>query len=474
MLFTLFVFPRLTHGIDYFWNKSSGGAFGVTSNWGFAPGGPGDADDTVNFELDRSTAQRYTVNGVNGQNNRLLVHNDALTLVLSDDYTLHSFGINPPSMVVGVANGEVGDVIITGATLGGVSSVLETRRVVLGQSAGSTGIVTASNLRWESDEEVYVGESGEGTLEIVGESNVTSRSGVMGRNVNSTGSATVSDSSSWTASIAGGIAVGGAGEGTLIISDGGTVYGGIGTIGSSSTAVGTATVTGSGSSWSCLNEFYVGARGRGTLTISAGGSVENHRSYIGEATGSVGSVSVNGNGSSWADSSDLFVGHNGDGTLTISSGGSVSNDRGFVAYREDSSGDINVTGIGSAWTNRETLFIGYEGQGSLAVSAGGMVSSATGSIASFDGSSGTVVVTGSDSTWNNSGALRVGDQGEGLLTISAGATVSNTNGYVGFLFDSTGEAIVTGDGSTWTNSGVLDIGTDSWGKLRIEAGGAVR
>src|SRR5688500_15579029 len=146
---SVFVFASLgvqssSRAVDYFWNKSNGGAFGSSSNWSFVAGGPGDADDTVNFELDNSTEERYTVIGVNGQNNRLLVHNDALTLVLSDDYSLLSFGINPPSMVVGVANGEVGDVIIAGSPLGGVSSELQTRRVVLGQSAGSTGVISAS------------------------------------------------------------------------------------------------------------------------------------------------------------------------------------------------------------------------------------------------------------------------------------------------------------------------------------------
>ena len=292
-----------------------------------AGGGPGDADDTVNFELDNSTEERYTVIGVNGQNNRLLVHNDALTLVLSDDYSLLSFGINPPSMVVGVANGEVGDVIIAGSPLGGVSSDLDTRRVVIGQSAGSTGVVSASNLRWGSSEGLFVGDSGEGTLYIIGGSNVTGR----GHNracSKFVGSVTVSGAgSTWENGPGSGVTVGFDGDGSLTISEGGSVSGLTAQIGTHPGSNSTATVTGPGSSWTTGNELIVGTAGTGSLTVAARGSVESLDGYIGQIEDSSGAVTVNGNGSSWTVNRSLVVGYFGDGALMVENGGDISNDQ---------------------------------------------------------------------------------------------------------------------------------------------------
>ena len=261
-LFVLLGCLQTARGVDYFWNKSNGGAFGVASNWSFVAGGPGDADDTVNFELDNSTEERYTVIGVNGQNNRLLVHNDALTLVLSDDYSLLSFGINPPSMVVGVANGEVGDVIIAGSPLGGVSSDLDARRVVIGQSAGSTGVVLASNLRWIS-EGLFVGDSGEGTLEITGGSNVTGR-GLIGRALiqSAPSSSAVQDRHGKTDLAAGSPWALTATE-VLRSPRAAAFRASRRMIGAHPSSNSTATVTGAGSSWTTGNELNVGTAGTG-------------------------------------------------------------------------------------------------------------------------------------------------------------------------------------------------------------------
>ena len=362
--------------VNYFWNNSNDGGFGTASNWGPVGGGPGDADDTVNFELGTSTEERYTVIGVSGQNDRLLVHHDSLTLVLSDDYSLLSFGINPPSMVVGVANGEVGDVIIAGSPLGGVSNVLDTERVIIAKSAGSTGVVRASNLDWVS-EDIFVGNSGEGTLEVLGGSNISGRAGIIGNNLNSNGMATVSGTDSrWDNS---GFSVGSHGDGTLIISNGGSVSSSAG-IGVFSSGTGTATVTGVGSSWTSDNELYVGHGGTGTLTIQDGGSVENGRGYIGDSFGSTGSATVSGTGSNWTNSLDLFVGNFGDGTLVVSSGGDVIGDRGILGVGDDSSGDATITGAGSTWTNSDVFIVGAEGEGTFTVSAGGRVSNTDGYI----------------------------------------------------------------------------------------------
>ena len=68
----------------------------------------------------------------------------------------------------------------------------------------------------------------------------------------------------------------------------------------------------------------------GALTIQSGGTMNNTLGIIADNAGSVGTATVTGAGSSWTNSSDFYVGHNGNGTLTISNGGAVSNVVGFV------------------------------------------------------------------------------------------------------------------------------------------------
>jgi len=115
--------------------------------------------------------------------------------------------------------------------------------------------------------------------------------------------------------------VGNTGEGTLNVEAGGVVsmtllHSG-GYIGYDDDSVGTVTVTGEGSEWINLMDLYVGNYGEGTLNIMAGGVVSNRWSQIGFRSGSVGTVTVTGEGSEWNNSSKLYVGHFGEGTLNI-------------------------------------------------------------------------------------------------------------------------------------------------------------
>ena len=73
-------------------------------------------------------------------------------------------------------------------------------------------------------------------------------------------------------------------------------------------------------------DFYVGHNGNGTLTISNGGTVSNAVGFVGRYSTSTSTATVDGAGSSWTNSSDLLVGYAGNGTLTIRNGGAVSND----------------------------------------------------------------------------------------------------------------------------------------------------
>jgi len=110
--------------------------------------------------------------------------------------------------------------------------------------------------------------------------------------------------------------VGQTGEGTLNIESGGMVSNTDGYIGGGYDSVGTVTVTGEGSEWNNWGKLTVGSAGDGTLNMIDGGVVSScYICYIGELPGSVGSVTVAGEGSRWSNSGDLYVGHEGDGRL---------------------------------------------------------------------------------------------------------------------------------------------------------------
>ena len=443
-----------------------------------------------------------------------------------------------------------------------------------------TGVVTVSGAgaEWTSTRGVYVGDFGDGTLEITNGGLVFSNtSGYLGFSSGSTGSAMVSGGGSiWNNSSS--LYVGYSGEGTLEITDGGKVGDTNGWIGSSVGSTGSVTISGAGAEWTNSSDLIVGRRAYGTLDISSGGIARSTDGYLGYQSDSTGSVTVSGVRATWTNSNDLYVGHEGDGALDIASGGTASNRSGYIGYLSGSTGAVTVSGVGSTWTNSSDLFVGSQGNGTLnivdgglvevgedthvaehagsagainldngtiatggflgvmsdlhgtgTINTGGLVSdvdlvfdavngltqtltlngpgqnitvnldvdgsgsigagySANGSMHISDGlavqstsgylgyqsgSTGVVTVSGAGSTWNNSGTLSVGRYGEATLDITDGGTVRNVDGYVGRL-TSFGTVMVSGDGSIWTNSGDLNVGRSSaGGTLGIYNGGLV-
>ncbi len=420
----------------------------------------------------------------------------------------------------------------------------------IGYNSGSTGTVTVDGTgsTW-SGSNLYVGYSGSGTLKVknggsatyandlclgfsgAGEmlitdgGSVSNATGYIGYKLGSTGTVTVQDAhSSWTNSgdlYVGGntsdlcYAVGG-GTGTLSIASGGSVSNGYGYVGcGGSLTRGTATVEGTGSTWTNGGDLYVGCvfsadfseydlvAGSGTLSITKGGAVSDVNGYIGYGFGSTrGAVTVNGARSTWTNTGDLVVGgcddflysyfggNAGSGTLTITHGGSVSCCNGYVGYdNEDANSPVSlvtVNGNGSTWTVSGSLSIGgldsADSGGRLSITHGGAVSSSVGGIGGgLPGSS--VMVNGAGSKWTNSGNLYIGigdpwdsgvAGGVAILWISNGGSVSDTNAYIGYAPDSTSVVTVDGAGSTWTNSGgELYVGYAGSGTLNITDGGSV-
>ncbi|MDY7010971.1 MAG: PEP-CTERM sorting domain-containing protein [Planctomycetota bacterium] len=326
---------------------------------------------------------------------------------------------------------------------------------------------------------LHVGLYGYGTLNITGGGAVSnSTNGYIGYFPGSTGVVTVAGGgSTWTSSDY--LYVGNYGQGMLNITGGGAVSNDYGCIGYEAGSAGLVTVAGSSTTWTNSSNIFVGIYGQGTLNITDGGAVSNSGGDIGYYTGSTGVVTVAGGGSTWTNSSNIFVGISGQGTLNITGGGSVSNVSGCIGYEAGSAGLVTVAGSGSTWNNSSNIFVGTYGQGKLNITDGGVVSNYSyGYIGRYSGSTGVVTVEGGGSNWTNNIYLYVGNYGQGTLNITNGGAVSNTYGYIGNSSGSTGNVTVAGGGSAWTCGGSLYIGgsnTDSGGtgELTIGNGGIV-
>lgn len=410
------------------------------------------------------------------------------TLNFSSNFTAGSAG--PLGATVSVLSDQtlVADANVAlepGASLTVNGGVVTGTRGTIGDVSGaaSTATVTGTGSQWNSSSTLIVGEFGTGTLNVASGGVVSSALGIIGNQALSTGTATVTGAGSqWTSS--GELFIGNDGNGTLNVEDRGVVSNGnTVAIGRSVGATGSATVTGTGSQLTSMDQLFVGDVGTGTLNISAGGVVSNTDGIIGRQTGS-GTATVTGGGSQWNNSNDLIVGFDGNGMLTIGSGAIAAAGRfGSIGVNSGSVGSVTVTGIGSQWNNTLDTRVGMRGGGTLIISSGGVVSNLLdGLIGANLGGTGTTTVTGTGSQWSNTGNLFVGNEGSGTLNIEAGGVVSNVDALIGNDTNSAGTVTVTGLGSQWnifTNEhepafwGDLFVGGAGTGTLNVEAGGVV-
>lgn len=334
------------------------------------------------------------------------------------------------AIYIGVCGG--GSLNITGG-----ATVNNDRWGVIGDDPGSTGavIVDGSSSVWSNGGSLYVGYEGDGMLDVTAAGQVTSHGGYIARRSGSTGTVTVRGTgSAWTDDWK--LYIGKGGEGTLNIRQGGHVTSKAGCIGVGSGSTGRAAVNGMGSTWVLSgNDYWCGEltiadSGDGTLDITDGGTVSNDAStWIGGSFGSTGSATVDGADSTWTIGQGLIVGGQGDGSLHIAGGGTVTVSNGYarIGYESDSAGVVSVDGAGSAWTNNDTLYIGDRGVGALSITGGGTVTNIDPGgdtyVGYHSGATGAVTVDGSGSTWSSADDLWIGYNGDGTVDISRGAEV---------------------------------------------------
>ncbi len=294
-------------------------------------------------------------------------------------------------------------------------------------------------------DEIYVGDTGVGSLTIQGGGTVSSATGAIGYapgdgTVTVTGSDASGNVSSWT--MPGQLAVGAGGTASLIILDGGLVSNLNGNIafggGTGSATVSGVDAHGNVSTWLNAGPLTVGYEGAGSLLIQNGGLVRSDQGSIGGSTGATPGLSSgmarvsggdgNGRVSTWALVSNLYVGFLDPGDLFVEDGGAISGHTAYIGYQGSGNGAATVSGRDIASGRVSSLDfsaqmnVGYEGIGELSIEDSGMVRAPLTQIAVQAGSTGTLHLNG------NAGARGLLETG--LVIRGAGAATLDLNGGI--------------------------------------------
>jgi len=365
---------------------------------------------------------------------------------------------------------------------------------IVGQQPVSAQSVTGSGVNpssivspnWSVGSDLQVGTASGGTLNITGGGTVTNDTGFIGNGAAEQGTVTVSgrdasgNASTWTNN--NDLVVGQDGNGTLAIQNGGKVsnvdaYIGAGTGSQGLVTVSGRDINGNASTWTSTGQALIGDSGTGTLSILDGGVANSALASIGNSIGGVGSVTIsgrdiNGYASTWNNTNQIYIGNSGTGTLNILDSGVLNSGQGVIAYGTGSQGDVTVSGRdingnASTWNATNNIYVGFSGNGSLTITDGAAVAtSAAGGgavtvyIGFMNGSTGTINVsssTGNVSSLTATDRIEVGESGNGTMTIGKNGFVSaGSDVYVAINNTSNGTLHLNGDAS---GRGILETGS---------------
>ena len=284
--------------------------------------------------------------------------------------------------------------------------------------------------------------------------------------------------------IAGGIAaagivkIGAAGAGaSLGVSSGATFTHSSTTLGDLAGQVGSATVSGAGTTWNG-QYLYAGYNGTGVFTLS-GGATANIALFAtsGMLAGSSGTVTLTGAGTTWNSPNGHITGNAGQGFLNILNGARANDKAATLGDKATGSGTAVIDGAGSLWNVELALMVGSYGTGSLGISNGAdVVAGSFMVLGRYAASAGSVTVDGAGSslkvTSNTTNSV-VGWAGRGDVVISNGASLEVYGGILGRDAGGIGTLRVTGVGSQWNDRLYLIVGYSGSGTLTVDNGGTV-
>lgn len=313
---------------------------------------------------------------------------------------------------------------------------------LLGVQDDSHGVVNVTdNGHWnflgtgESFRYIYVGDAGDGELNVASEGKVDSGIITAGMKQTGKGMITVKDKNSVMTSL--GTNIGYDGQGEMNISNEGLVVSNGGSsIGYGESGTGDVNIT-TGGLWQVNNNVFtiIGSEGIGNLNISDGGKfISKNITTLGDKASGVGTLNLTDDISTF-DTVGLNVGNSGNGIVNIRSGATLNSPGyGFIGGNTSGKGIVNVS-TGSLWnltapnSNAQLLQVGVFGTGELNITSGGVVQARDTQVALNDRSQGSVRVEGKDSlleTFN----MNVGTTGQGTLTLTNNGILSVLGGEV--------------------------------------------
>lgn len=203
--------------------------------------------------------------------------------------------------------------------------------------------VTGAGTSWNNGNGHVIGDSGQGSFRILAGARAHDRAATLGYNTGAVGTATV-DAATWD--IWGGLMISRAGRGDVVVTNGGKVtttsnaY-----LGWVAGGQGSLTLDGAGSVLTVSGYTAIGGSGEGRVLITDGATLKTTQGIVGWEASSRGELRVTGANSQWLGSVYLMVGHLGAGEVTIDSGARVRVDNGgllVIANRAGSTGTVNI------------------------------------------------------------------------------------------------------------------------------------
>jgi fibronectin-binding autotransporter adhesin len=295
-----------------------------------------------------------SLTGVGDIEGDVLVSSGTLNIALNGVLTSHGNGIvadtvgSKAKAVVDDATWEIADSLTVGLLdLGEVEimnggKIIAVNDVQIGSAAEGTGVIILSGAGELETPSLLVGREGHGTLHIT-EGTVSAGGTTIGALAGSTGMVMVAGANS-TLTTVNDLTVGASGDGTLDVHDSGVVNSGSAMIAFRPEATGTATID--GATWNITSSLSVGAAvddstgGKATLTIANGGEVNVGGNVLVGGTTGFGVINIGAAEGSAAE---------GAGTLdtpTVDLG-----DKGQIVFNHDGEPYVfvpNITGTGEA------------------------------------------------------------------------------------------------------------------------------
>ncbi|HAI2294329.1 TPA: autotransporter outer membrane beta-barrel domain-containing protein [Escherichia coli] len=247
---------------------------------------------------------------------------------------------------------------------------------LVGVQDGSHGVVNVTDKgHWnflgtgEAFRYIYIGDAGDGELNVSSEGKVDSGIITAGMKETGTGNITVKDKNSVITNL--GTNLGYDGHGEMNISNEGLVVSNGGSsLGYGETGVGNVSIT-TGGMWEVNKNVYttIGVAGVGNLNISDGGKfVSQNITFLGDKASGIGTLNLMDATSSF-DTVGINVGNFGSGIVNVSNGATLnSTGYGFIGGNASGKGIVNIS-TDSLWnlktssTNAQLLQVGVLGAG---------------------------------------------------------------------------------------------------------------